>query len=603
LILSSIRYRFAGAIILIEVVMLSVLLWSTLSLIEHTYRDRLDDSAGNIARQFAATAGRYVFEADIPSLAEYATQVARHEELAYIRVFDRMDRLIYEFSALETGATPAETFEVTEPIELAGQSLGRADLGFSLKLMKAAVTQARIRGIAIASLEVLLSILAALWVGARLTRDLRALSNAAERYGAGEVDVSVAIDNDTEVGRTARAFNHMVEARKHTDEALRQSSKMEAIGNLTGGVAHDFNNLLAVILGNLELSQQVEDDEERAELINEAIDATQRGADLTRNMLAFARRAPLEPAILDLNRVVRDTKNWSARVLPETISVETSLLAGLWPIRADPASTQNAILNLMLNARDAMQQGGKLTIETTNVRIDDDYLEARGEDLEPGRHVMLAVSDTGEGIAPELMERVFDPFFTTKAPGQGSGLGLSMIQGFMKQSGGTVRVYSELGVGTTFKLYFKAESQDTLVDVRRQRGRDTQPRSGARILLVEDEQAVMDMLARTLRTKGYDVVEAASGDAAIKVFHDAEAFDLLLTDIVMPGLIQGPELAKRLRAIDPELPAVFMSGYANEATVHGNGLRPEDIRLMKPVKQTDLIKAIEKSVRAQPKTK
>lgn len=379
-------------------------------------------------------------------------------------------------------------------------------------------------------------------------------------------------------------------------EQLLQAQKLEAIGQLTGGVAHDFNNLLAVILGNLELLQEKISNEQENKFIASAIAATMRGADLTKNMLSFARRARLEPKTLDLNDVVRNTKNWSSRALPATINVETSLLAGLWKVSCDPTSTESAILNLFLNARDAMPDGGKLTVETANVRIDQEYLETRQEEKMPGRYVMLAISDTGAGIPKENLPEIFEPFFTSKGPGEGSGLGLSMVQGFMKQSGGAVRVYSEVGVGTTFNLYFPAMfdvSESASIDAPTRRLSATQ---GASILVAEDEPDLRNVIVTILESHGYQVVAADSGDAALKVYEKNGPFDLLLTDIVLPGKLQGPKLAKALRELQPSLAAVFMSGYANEAMVHGNGLRPDDVRLMKPVSKTKLTEAVQRAL-------
>lgn len=235
-----------------------------------------------------------------------------------------------------------------------------------------------------------------------------------------------------------------------------RAQKLDSIGRLTGGMAHDFNNLLAAIMGCLELLRDDETDVKQLDLIDAGLSATRRGADLTRSMLAFARSATLEPSFIDLNTLVNETRNWAGRTLPSSIDVNTSLLVGLWPIKADISSTENALLNLIVNARDAMPEGGELTIETSNVRIDEAYLDARQQKIEPGRYVVLTVRDTGHGIPNETLEHIFEPFFTTKAPGDGTGLGLSMILGFMQQSGGTVQVTSELDVGTTFKLYFKA---------------------------------------------------------------------------------------------------------------------------------------------------
>jgi PAS domain S-box-containing protein len=377
-------------------------------------------------------------------------------------------------------------------------------------------------------------------------------------------------------------------------EISRNAQKIESIGQLTGGVAHDFNNLLAVILGNLELLRDFDEPNLEKELIETAITATLKGADLTKNMLAFARKAPLMPVKLDLNKVVRETKNWIGRTLPESVIVETSLLAGLWPVEADRASLESALLNLTLNARDAMEGKGNLTIETANVRIDQTYVDARQEELVPGRYVLMAVSDTGSGIPDEVLSSIFEPFFTTKNIGEGSGLGLSMTFGFMRQSGGTIQVYTELGKGTTFKLYFPASTTQRDEPITPLVGNYGVANKSGKLLLAEDEAAVRETLVRTLELSGYQVMATATGDAAFAAFEADPTFDLLLTDIVMPGKLQGTDLAKSLRERWPALPIIFMSGYANEATVHGNGLRPEDIRMMKPVQRVDLLTAVRK---------
>ena len=390
-----------------------------------------------------------------------------------------------------------------------------------------------------------------------------------------------------------------VEAQKQVEkerEISRRAQRNESIGQLTGGVAHDFNNLLAVIMGNLELLRMDDDPASQHELIDAAITATLRGADLTKNMLAFARKAPLKPVVLDLNDVVREAKNWIVRTLPESVQVETSLLAGLWPVQADRASLESALLNLTLNARDAMHGQGSLTIETANVRIDQAYIDSRNEELAPGRYVMLAVSDDGDGIPDDVIDSIFEPFFTTKPPGLGSGLGLSMTVGFMRQSGGTIQIYTEVGQGTTFKLYFPAAT----VPLEQQHAPAiTVEQSGDRktkLLVAEDEDAVRTTLVKILERANYQVTATSSGDAAYDIFKADPTYDLLLTDIVMPGELQGTGLAKALRERWPDLPVIFMSGYASEATVHGNGLRPEDIRLMKPVQRADLLAALEQGL-------
>ncbi len=412
-------------------------------------------------------------------------------------------------------------------------------------------------------------------------------------------------DDRTLIRSSTFDISERLAAQKRHDELQAQlaaSQRLESIGKLTGGVAHDFNNLLAVILGNLELLEDDQLSKAQMALIDAAIASTLRGADLTKNMLAYARRASLDPKIVDLNNIARHAKNWVGRTLPEAIDIETSLLASLWPVQVDPSTLESALLNLMLNARDAMNGRGKLTIETANVRIDEEYVDTRNEDLEPGRYVMLAVSDTGGGMSEDILAQIFEPFFTTKEIGRGSGLGLSMVLGFMKQSGGTVRVYSELGVGTTFKLYFPAleAGQDTTKLVQRD---VTGTADGTyRILVAEDEVEVCNVIIRTLERAGHSVTAVHSGDAAYAVFEADPNFDLLVTDIVMPGTLQGTDLSRALRDRWPELKIVFMSGYAHEATVHGNGLRPEDIRLMKPVQRGDLLAAISKALNPPPST-
>lgn len=386
---------------------------------------------------------------------------------------------------------------------------------------------------------------------------------------------------------------NQLEAQK---ELAHRAQKHESIGQLTGGVAHDFNNLLAVIMGNLELLRDDMIKEDHLNMIDAGIKATKRGADLTRNMLAFARKARLSPEVVNLNRLVNETRSWTGRTLPASISVETSLFAGLWKFEADPSSTESALLNLILNARDAMPDGGTLSLETANVRVDTAYVDSRQERLEPGRYVMLAVSDTGEGISSPTLLQIFEPFFSTKPTGKGSGLGLSMVLGFMQQSGGTVHVYSEPGVGTRFKLYFKAVTEELDVKPRGQVVAENSLANGRRVLVVEDEGAVLAVIVAILDKEGYDVTSAATGDEARTIFETSPDFDLLLTDIVMPGTLQGTTLSNVLRERVPDLSVIFMSGYASEAEIHDKSIRPEDIRLMKPVRRAELLTAISKSL-------
>ena len=376
------------------------------------------------------------------------------------------------------------------------------------------------------------------------------------------------------------------------EDKLRRAQRLDAIGQMTGGVAHDFNNLLSVILGNLELLEDEITEEEHIGLIQASIRATERGANLTRSMLNFAGRAHLRPTRLDLSETVLDMENWMSRTIPSSIDVKTALEPGLWPVEADLAGTESAILNLVINARDAMPNGGVLTIEARNVEIDPSTLEDPAQALPSERYVLLAISDTGTGIRSEDIEKVFDPFFSTKGPGGNSGLGLSMVHGFMQQSGGEVRIYSEVGSGSTVKLFFAASSKVDVGSIPTTISGDARQVSAARILVTEDEQDVLDVLRRILTSKGYDVVTASSGDEAAESFFSQGPFDLLITDIVMPGKLQGPALAHSLRQAEPGLPVVFMSGYAGEASMHGIGLGQEDIRLMKPVGRKEILNAV-----------
>jgi PAS domain S-box-containing protein len=376
--------------------------------------------------------------------------------------------------------------------------------------------------------------------------------------------------------------------RLHLEEQLRQAQKMEVVGQLTGGVAHDFNNLLAVIMGNLELlERRLAGDGDLHGLVDSALAATRRGASLTHRLLAFSRKQPLVPQRVDLNRLVGDLHDLVLRTLGPAIEVETVIAGGLWQCEVDPAQLENAILNLAINARDAMASGGRLTIETANARLDDDYAAAEA-DVEPGQYVQLAVSDTGVGMPPDLIERAFEPFFTTKDVGKGSGLGLSMIYGFVRQSGGHVRIYSEPGEGTTVKIYLPRAGGDApAADVGRRSLADTAGR-GETIMLVEDDDAMRGVAVDMLRDLGYRMRQAGSGAAALALIGTADDIDLLITDVMLPGGIGGRQLADRARALRPGLRVLYMSGYTENAIVHQGRLDDGVELLEKPFRRADL---------------
>ena len=369
--------------------------------------------------------------------------------------------------------------------------------------------------------------------------------------------------------------------RAAAESQLRQLQKMESLGQLTGGIAHDFNNMLAIVIGGLNLAQRRL---QRGELdvgkyLNGAMEGATRAATLTQRLLAFSRQQPLSPEAIDGNKLVSGLTELLSRSLGELVQIETILGAGLWRAKADPVELENVIVNLAVNARDAMPGGGKLTIETCNAHVDDAY--AREAEIAAGQYVQIAVSDTGTGMSPEVLAKVFDPFFTTKPTGKGTGLGLSQVFGFARQSGGHVRVYSELGHGTTFKLYlprFWGEERPTL---RRVAGPVRQGSPADIIMVVEDEERVRNNSVETLRELGYTVLHAASGQEALAMIEAGQDVTLLFTDIVMPGMT-GRQLADRATELLPRLKVVYTTGYTRNAVVHNGVLDPGTNFLPKP---------------------
>jgi PAS domain S-box-containing protein len=373
-----------------------------------------------------------------------------------------------------------------------------------------------------------------------------------------------------------------VQERIKAEEALRQAQKMEAIGQLTGGVAHDFNNLLTVIMGGLEtIGRQLTnlpegtDTGRMTRALNMAQQGAQRAATLTARLLAFARRQPLDPKPIEPNRLVSGLADLLQRTLGETISLETVSGAGLWKAQADPGELENALINLAINARDAMPAGGKLTIETSNAHLDEAYVEALAEPVPPGQYVQIAVSDTGFGMSEETLARIFEPFFTTKEAGKGTGLGLSQVYGFVRQTGGHIRVYSELGHGTTVKIYLPRYAGDTTAatgSLPLQSG----PAYGGdeTILVVEDHEDLRAYSCGVLRDLGYHVLEAGTGRSALEMLQASDKVDLLFTDVVLPDGMDGRQLADEAKRRRPGLKVLFTTGYTRNAIVHNGRLDP-----------------------------
>ena len=390
-----------------------------------------------------------------------------------------------------------------------------------------------------------------------------------------------------------------VTQRNIAEEQLRQAQKMEAIGQLTGGIAHDFNNLLAIIQGNIELVQErVKGDPKLAEMIDYALRASERGASLTKRLLAYSRQQPLAPKAVDVAVLVSGMADLMRRALGETIEVTTQMASGLWPTRIDPNELEHAMLNLAVNARDAMPNGGTLSIEAENTHLDSAYAEHNLE-VKPGAYVMIAVTDSGMGMSKEVIEHVFEPFFTTKSIGQGSGLGLSMVYGFVKQSGGHIKIYSEPDHGTTVRLYLPCflEAQDE------KPAPDNVPipvaHANELILVVEDDPDVHKLVLGMVESLGYRTVAAVDGPSALEALELVGKVDLLFTDVVLPRGMNGAALAKAAQQRQSGLRVLYMSGYTRNAILH-NGQLDEGVQLLtKPFRKAELAQKLREVLSGQ----
>jgi PAS domain S-box-containing protein len=439
-----------------------------------------------------------------------------------------------------------------------------------------------------------------------------ALSAAAPRFGEdgaflGYIGSIIDITHRKEAERILQEANVVLERRvaaaiaerAHTEAQLRQAQKMEAIGKLTGGVAHDFNNVLQVIAGNLQLlSRDVAGNLRAEQRLQTAIAATSRGSRLAAQLLAFGRRQPLSPKTVNLGRLIRGIDDMLRRSLGEGVEIETVIAGGLWNTFVDTVQVENALLNLAINARDAMQGQGKLTIEAGNAFLDDTYV-ARHGDVAAGQYVMVAVTDTGCGIPAELLERVFEPFYTTKPEGQGTGLGLSMVYGFVKQSGGHIKIYSEVGHGTTVRIYLPRARQPEDIETDLETG----PITGGSetVLVVEDDEDVRGTVVDLLSELGYRVLRAKDAQSALAIVESGVPIDLLFTDVVMPGPLGSPELARKARERLPNIAVLFTSGYTDNAIVHGGRLDEGVDLLSKPYTREAMARKIRHVLRTQPR--
>jgi PAS domain S-box-containing protein len=392
-------------------------------------------------------------------------------------------------------------------------------------------------------------------------------------------------------GYLFNAFARDLTQRIAAEEQLRQAQKMEALGRMTGGIAHDFNNVLTVITGTIEiLADEVSGKPEMAAIARLISEAADRGAELTRHLLAFARKQPLQPQETDINRLIVEQVKLMRPTLGEHIEIESRLADSLWTASVDPGRLSAALLNLAINARDAMPDGGKLMLETGNLAFDAEYAVANGE-VHAGNYVVIAVSDTGTGIPEAIRDRIFDPFFSTKGIGKGTGLGLSMVYGFVKQSGGDIKVYSEAGRGTTFKLYLpQADAEPEQVAA----GPSISELEGGNetILVVEDDPLVRAYVNTELQSLGYKTLSAANGVEALAIADSCAAFDLLFTDIIMPGGLNGRQLAAEMATRRASLKVLFTSGFTENAVVHDGRVDSGILLLVKPYRKLDLARML-----------
>jgi PAS domain S-box-containing protein len=395
-------------------------------------------------------------------------------------------------------------------------------------------------------------------------------------------------DSNGELIGFAKVTRDLTE-RRATEEQLRQVQKMESVGQLTGGVAHDFNNLLTVIIGNLDalqrhLREPAADSERLKRLAENAMRGARRAEALTQRLLAFSRQQPLDPRPVDVGRLVAGMSDMLRRTLGEQIAIETALTGGLWQAEVDPNQLEVAILNLALNARDAVPNGGKLTLETANVFLDRAYAAGQSQ-VVPGQYVQLAISDSGEGMTPDVQARAFDPFFTTKDVGQGTGLGLSQVYGFVKQSRGHVKIYSEAGEGTTIKIYLPRLHAEQAIEGRQEEPAPVRGRPNETILVVEDDEDVRASTTEMLRDLGYTILEAANARSGLHLLDGHPEIRLLFTDVGLPGGMNGRQLADAARGRRSNLKVLFASGYARNAIVHDGRLDPGVELITKPFTQ------------------
>jgi signal transduction histidine kinase len=558
--------------------------------IEQSYTAQKINEASAQARILASTVTAALAFNDRKAAQEYVNALKANPEIEAVAVYDSNGTRFAGYSS-EKGEPLPETVQPGEP-RFRGNHLMVAipvmqNGSFLGTVYLRSITEPVSRRLERYGVIALLATMASLLLGV--------LGMAHAALTKANVELANRASELTTANKNLRAE---IEEREKAEEALRQAQKMEAIGQLTGGVAHDFNNLLQIILGNLGVLQhrletgRISSPEDMRRNVETAIRGGERAATLTQRLLAFSRRQPLAPKPLDVNKLVASTSELLRRTLGETIKIETVLAGGLWSISADANQLENSLLNLAVNARDAMPNGGKLTIETANGHLDEAYAAAHN-DVDPGQYVVIAVTDTGTGMSRETLLKAFDPFFTTKEVGHGTGLGLSQVYGFVKQSGGHVKIYSEPGEGTTVKLYLpRLMATDTQSAERSEVQRYPTGAPHELVLVVEDEPDVRSFTVEMLTELGYGVVEAATGAEALRALEANPDVRLLFTDVGLPGGLNGRQLADQARQRRPDLKVLYTTGYARNAIVHHGKLDPGVELIGKPFTYADLAKKV-----------
>ena len=644
---SSISRKFMTAVMATTFISVLVSGLANLAYDVHEYRVRAVEEINSQADLLARVSVAALEFDDQSSVQQTLAQLKSRADFRSAAIYRADDTLFASYTAVGAPARPAtpgidgavlsgNDVRVFKRITRGSEALGTIYLHESYPLDERIARNSRTLA-AVVALSMLIAAVVSVWLQAAVTKPVMAVTDAVrdlverrdfsrrvEKTTTDETGVLVNAFNamsqqigahSAQIEQSNAALHHEVAQRLNAEHALqelnasleeriaarsreletaheqlRHAQKMEAIGQLTGGVAHDFNNVLHVISGNLQLlAMSLPENAAAQKRIETAKFATDRGAKLSSQLLSFARRQPLKPSPTDLGRIVRDMDDMLRRALGEGVEIDVVVAAQLWNTLIDPHQLENVILNLAINGRDAMQGQGTLTLELGNVVLDEGDV-AREPELAAGQYVVLAISDTGAGMPPEVVERAFEPFFTTKPEGEGTGLGLSMAFGFVKQSNGHIRILSEVGVGTTIKMYF-ARSHDAEEAVFNMTagqvvgGNET-------ILVVEDDLAVQATAVDTLTELGYQVLRANDGNAAWQLLQNGVCVDMLFTDVVMPGELRSPDLARKAKELLPDIAVLFTSGYTQNAIVHGGRLDPGVELISKPYRREDLARKI-----------